>query len=571
MGWLHTPKLRIKHEGHPSASLGLTAMRSLDVTTSFLWAAITAPALYLTWLCIAFRHKLPLPPGPKKLPLLGNILDMPYARPWETCMEWSKTYDSDIIHLNLAGTSVVVLSFLEATEVLLDKRSSIYSDRHAMNSNLIPSLNHLSMFNSRPPFPMIGDLMGWNFALIFMKYGDEWRTHRRLVNQEFNMGAVPKFHHAERGAVHTLLRRLLSNPEGFLSHLRQMVGEVIVSVTYGIDVLPVNDPYVALAEEAVESAAGAAVPGRFLVDFIPVLKYVPAWFPGADFKRIAREGRFLSQAVREIPFAEAKRRMGSRDAKPCFTANALRELESEDNYYQESTVQNVAAMMYVAGADTTTAALCTFILAMLANPDAQKKAQQEIDSVQEMPYVAALVKEVHRWRNVLPFGTLTVYSLEHLVSGVRLEAPHFLEVEDVYRGYRIPAKSIVFANVWAISHEEKTYSDPDAFKPERFLDRKFDDPIRDAQPAFGFGRRACPGRHMAASSIWITVVSVLAMFKITKEVGEDGQPIEPSYEYKGGLIISPVPFKCVITPRSQDAVKAIQSTSNDGYSDPSPI
>ncbi|KAJ6559693.1 cytochrome P450 [Mycena capillaripes] len=503
-------------------------MPSLDVTNSFLWVVITAPVLYLTWLSITFRRNLPLPPGPKKLPLLGNILDMPYARPWETCMEWSKTYGSDIIHLNLAGTSVVVLSSLEATEVLLDKRSSI------------------------PPFPMIGDLMG--------------RTHRRLFNQEFNMGAVPKFHHAERRAAHTLLRRLLSNPDGFLSHLRQMVGEVIVSVTYGIDVLPVNDPYVALAEEAVESAAGAAVPGRFLVDSIPVLKYVPEWFPGADFKRIAREGRLLSQAVREIPFAEAKRRMGSREAKPCFTANALRELESADNYYQESTVQNVAAMMYAAGADTTSAALCTFILAMLANPDAQKKAQQEIDSVvgrdhfpdfgdeQEMPYVAALVKEVLRWRNVLPFG-----------------APHFLEVEDVYRGYRIPAKSIVFANVWAISHDERTYSDPDAFKPERFLDRTFDDLIRDVQPAFGFGRRICPGRHMAASSIWITVVSILAMFEITKEVGADGQPIEPSYEYKGGLIFSPVPFKCVITPRSQDAVTAIQSTSNDGWSRPGPI
>jgi cytochrome P450 len=74
--------------------------------------------------------------------------------------------------------------------------------------------------------------------------------------------------------------------------------------------------------------------------------------------------------------------------------------------------------MYAAGADTTVSALSTFILAMLANPEAQRKAQREIDSVvglgnlpdfsdeEGMPYVAAVVKEVLRWKNVTPFGSL---------------------------------------------------------------------------------------------------------------------------------------------------------------------
>jgi cytochrome P450 len=104
-------------------------------------------------------------------------------------------------------------------------------------------------------------------------------------------------------------------------------------------------------------------------------------------------------------------------AQTSFVVNALRDLESGDKYYQESTVQNVAAMMYSAGADTTVSALSTFFLAMLANPDAQKKAQLEIDSVvgrgslpdfgeeEAMPYVAGVVKEVLRWRNTLPFGS----------------------------------------------------------------------------------------------------------------------------------------------------------------------
>lgn len=72
--------------------------------------------------------------------------------------------------------------------------------------------------------------------------------------------------------------------------------------------------------------------------------------------------------------------------------------------------------MYAAGADTTVSALSTFFLAMLANPEAQRKAQLEIDSVvgqeilpdfddhESLPYVAALVKEVLRWKVVLPAG-----------------------------------------------------------------------------------------------------------------------------------------------------------------------
>jgi hypothetical protein len=108
-----------------------------------------------------------------------------------------------------------------------------------------------------------------------------------------------------------------------------MTGEVIVSIAYGIDVLDEEDPYIALAEKASKSFTDATIPGRFLVvgcscllritgrtelswmsqDSIPILKYVPEWVPGAGFKRIAREGLILSQAVLEVPFAEVKRRI----------------------------------------------------------------------------------------------------------------------------------------------------------------------------------------------------------------------------------------------------------------------
>lgn len=97
-----------------------------------------------------------------------------------------------------------------------------------------------------------------------------------------------------------------------------------MSVTYGIQVLSSNDPYVNLAEQVVHVASSAGAPGRFLVvglltrlipqlkslqDTIPALKYVPSWMPGADFKRQAKEWRELSRNFVETPFMETKRNM----------------------------------------------------------------------------------------------------------------------------------------------------------------------------------------------------------------------------------------------------------------------
>ncbi|KAJ7882316.1 cytochrome P450, partial [Mycena leptocephala] len=479
------------------------------------------------------RSTLPLPPGPRKLPLVGNLFDISADFEWEKYMEWSKEYNSDIIHLNLAGQSVIVLSSLEATEALLEKRSALYSDRSDL--------------------PMVNGLMGWDFNIALMKYGDTWRTNRRLLRQGFTPGI---YQHLELTATHTLLGRLLDNPDAFYAHLRQMAGEIIMSMAYGIDVLPSDDPYVALADKAVHSLVVALV-NWHLVDLFPALRYVPKWFPGAGFQRKAEEWRKLARAMVDVPYTETKRQMECGTAPRSFTSDALHTLHESDGgiYYGEEDIKASAGTMFSAGADTTVSALSTFFLAMLANPEAQRKAQTEIDAVTggkylpdfddeaAMPYVSALVKEVLRWKNVTPMGV-----------------PHFLAIEDEYRGYRLPAGSVVIGNTWAILHDEVMYPDPYAFKPERFLlDGKPNPAVKDPDcAAFGFGRRICPGRHMARSSIWFTVVSILATFNIERAVDEAGRPIEPTFEYLSALVSAPLPFKCSITPRSKEAVALIQ-------------
>jgi hypothetical protein len=74
-------------------------------------------------------------------------------------------------------------------------------------------------------------------------------------------------------------------------------------MTYSINVRPYNDPYINIAEEAVSSLAELGVPGAFLVDIIPILKYVPEWFPGATFQSKAANLRKHASKMRNATFA----------------------------------------------------------------------------------------------------------------------------------------------------------------------------------------------------------------------------------------------------------------------------
>ena len=80
--------------------------------------------------------------------------------------------------------------------------------------------------------------------------------------------------------------------------------------------------------------------------------------------------------------------------------------------------------------------------------------------------------------------------------------------------------------VRAILHNPDLYPDPEAFKPERFLNE--DGTLRDdpAIPlAFGVGRRICPGRHFVDSTLFIVAASVLSVFNVTKAKDENGREI----------------------------------------------
>jgi cytochrome P450 len=92
----------------------------------------------------------------------------------------------------------------------------------------------------------------------------------------------------------------------------------------------------------------------------------------------------------------------------------------------------------------------------------------------------------------------------------------------------------------AILHDPEIYPDPEAFKPERFLNE--DGSVRDDPTlslVFGVGKRICPGRHFADATIFIVTSSVLSVFNVTKAKDENGHeiPVKAAVTVRSGIVV----------------------------------
>ncbi|KAK0223439.1 cytochrome P450 [Armillaria fumosa] len=456
------------------------------------------------------HRRLPLPPGPKGFPLIGNLWDVPVEYPWVTYTRWTATY-GDILYLDTPRNPTVVINSAQAAMDLFEKRSGIYSDR--------------------PDFTMTM-LAGWDFNLGLMRYSDWWRMHRRMFHQYLQPRAVPAYNPVQMKATLVLLQQLNKSSDAFFHHVRHYAGSVIMKIIYGYDVDVNGDKFVELADRALESTRATANNGTFLVDYISCLKYLPRWLPGTNFLSLASGWRKDVEDMKNRPFEYASESLANCSASSSFVSENLTKLKNisvSENVTQLEIIRNTAGVAFAAGADTTVSAILSVILAFVLYPEVQAKAQAELDAVvgptrlpnfedrPQLPYTDAIVLEALRWNPVVPMGVA-----------------HRSMKADVYRGYYIPAGATVVANAWAMLHDEKDYPNPLVFDPDRFMPEDGKELQPNPMAAFGFGRRICPGRHLAMNTVWITIASMASTLSFSKAVDSEGRVVEPSGAFTGG-------------------------------------
>ncbi|CAG8961172.1 hypothetical protein HYFRA_00002715 [Hymenoscyphus fraxineus] len=462
---------------------------------------------------------LPFPPGPKPLPIIGNLHQAPTHYPWRVFQQWAKQY-GPIFKLQFGPSTIIMLNNHETAHDLLDKRSSIYS--------------------SRPRVVMAAECLGRGMLTLLMPYAAQWKAHQKLQMHVLNVRVSQTYCALQDLESKQLLFDMLSTNK-FTDGFRRYAAGLVFALAYGKRISDTNSQDLKELDEVIENTLSTLQPG-WLVDLFPMLNKLPKVL--APWRRLGDKLFNTESHIWSKNFINAK-------SSPSW--NWSKEIQSV-NKGQMSPLELAydVGIVWEVSTDTTTIALEVFVLAAVLHPHIVKKAQAELDRVvgqerlpnfsdkDNLPYIHAFMQEVLRWRPVAAGGV-----------------PHAVTEEDEYLGYRIPKGATVIANQWSIAHDENIFPNPESFEPERWI-------IDPNLPvvAFGHGRRTCFGQHIAKNSLFIIIARFLWAFDITcafeEKYGHKVWIVPDPLNMTQGFNSKPEDFKAEFSPRSSQAEEVIR-------------
>ncbi|KAM3848940.1 25-hydroxyvitamin D-1 alpha hydroxylase, mitochondrial [Vipera latastei] len=191
---------------------------------------------------------------------------------------------------------------------------------------------------------------------------------------------------------------------------------------------------------------------------------------------------------------------------------------AQEKLSMKSIYGNVTELL-LAGVDTISSTLSWSLYELSRHPQVQAAVHEEVTSVMQdrliptaaevaqMPLLKAVVKEALRLYPVIP-------------GNARVISDRDIQVGD----YIIPKKTLITLCHYATSRDEKYFSDPNSFQPERWLHKNASHHPYASIP-FGFGKRSCIGRRIAELEVYLALARILMHFEVKPE--EEGQIVSP--------------------------------------------
>ncbi|KAI9442995.1 cytochrome P450 [Lactarius indigo] len=447
-----------------------------------------------------------LPPSPRRTPIIGNALQL-LDIPWLISKDCKDRF-GDVMYLDAAGSPTIVLNSLKPAVELLERRSNNYSNR--------------------PRLIMAQEILSKGLVMGFMSYTASWRRQRRAAQAALSKEAVQEYYPVLTKEATILVSALLTNPfsSDRTKHFQRAAASAIMSILYDYPTLiSEQDTAIKGIDNYNKRAAHAATPGSFFVEFFPWMMYIPERF--AKWKREGLQQAAEHQEMFLRLLNRVRGDLASGGTRPSISASLI--LDADRNLLTETEMAFLAGSMHSAGSGTIVSVLNWWAVAMVAFPEAQRRAQAQLDAVvgrgrlptfadsPHLPYIHAIVKEILRWRPAAPLGV-----------------PHVTTSEDWYEGMYIPKGTACIANIWRCNHDPAVYGDDaDEFRPERFLNERGEltsgpiDRNQEGHSTYGFGRRNCVGKLLANDSLFIYVARTLWAVNFERVRDESGNEVLP--------------------------------------------
>lgn len=428
-------------------------------------------------------------PGPSRLPILGNLLQLDLPRLHQVITKWSLKY-GDLFTIKLLSAEILVITAPEAVQFVLKNRPEKFR-RMAKMDEIIRELGVHGVFNAE---------------------GDDWRKQRKLVSNGLNIAHVKNFYPQLNAITGKMLNRWLEKARkgeavAIKAELMRYTVDITSRLAFGYNMNTID-----MGKDAIQDHLAVLFPAIFNRINAPI----PYWryFTTAADKKLYNSITVINETMRDV-IETTRQEMTHNKSLAVRPENFLQSLlagsDRDEPATNEVIIGNVLTML-LAGEDTTAHTITWILSFMHQFPGVQHKMQAEVDQLMggmptlaefdhtaRMPYIEAVALEAMRLKPVAP--VLFHNALEDV------------EIE----GVMVPKGTGIFLQTMAAATDDRQFTAAQEFLPDRWLEGRcpvYPEHNERAFMPFGAGARFCPGYHLAMTEIKALLAMICKNFTV---------------------------------------------------------
>uniref|UniRef100_A0A3Q2XXV7 Cytochrome P450 2K1-like n=3 Tax=Hippocampus comes TaxID=109280 RepID=A0A3Q2XXV7_HIPCM len=456
------------------------------------------------------------PPGPRPLPLLGNLLQLNLNGPHQTLLQMSKKY-GPVFTFHMGPNKVVVLAGYKTVKEALIQHAEEFGEREPLKTAKEVKLEHGVLWNN----------------------GESWKEMRRftLTNlRDFGMGKKACEDKIIEECQHLLevFRNFRGEAFDTQQPVNYAVSNIICSLVFGSRFRYDDPAFTAMVQRTSRSIQIVGGPSLLLYNMFP---WLGKWFSSAR-EELHNLGKANRKQATELIQA-LKETFNPQSSRGLVDAFLLRQQQQEDTgdvgHFHNANLLMTVSNLFAAGTETTSTTLRWALLLMAKYPHIQEKIREELNQVigdrqvqvedrKNLPYTDAVIHETQRLANIIPMAL-----------------PHRTSQDVTFHGYFIKKGTTVYPLLTSVLHDDSVWEKPHSFHPQHFLDKDGKFVKHDAFMPFSAGRRVCLGESLARMELFVFFVTLLQHFRFRPPAGvpEDELDLTPMV----GGTLSPAPHK----------------------------